>query len=66
WYDFYYYYSSPTNNPTGPASGSNRVDRGGSYVDGWGAQRVSARFNWMPYENIAYVGFRLCISVNAQ
>ena len=32
WYGESYYSSSPSNNPTGPNSGSERVDRGGSWV----------------------------------
>jgi formylglycine-generating enzyme required for sulfatase activity len=34
WYDANYYRSSPDRNPTGPASGQNRVLRGGSWVCG--------------------------------
>jgi len=33
WYDGTYYSSSPASDPRGPASGSNRVVRGGSW--GW-------------------------------
>jgi formylglycine-generating enzyme required for sulfatase activity len=31
WYDAEYYQTSPTSNPTGPVSGTNRVVRGGGY-----------------------------------
>ena len=33
WYGRDYYSSSPSSNPTGPASGSYRVQRGGSWYD---------------------------------
>ena len=53
------YSSSPTTNPTGPATGSNRVLRGG----GWGGYaadcRVSTRYDGTPdFRSIGY-GFRL-------
>ena len=32
WYDYYYYSSSPINNPTGPASGDRRIIRGGCWL----------------------------------
>ncbi len=32
WYLYYYYESSPQDNPQGPTSGSNRVVRGGSWL----------------------------------
>jgi len=44
WFDGHYYASSPRRNPTGPASSSLRVDRGGDWANGhamfiraWGA-----------------------------
>jgi formylglycine-generating enzyme required for sulfatase activity len=62
WYSSSYYNSSPQNNPTGPASGSYRVLRGG----GWGGSayycRVAYRFSSTPYSSDA-IGFRLCRAV---
>jgi formylglycine-generating enzyme required for sulfatase activity len=43
WYDFGYYSSSPTNNPTGPASGTMRIYRGGSWGFDGTVCRVSYR-----------------------
>ena len=34
WYDGTYYVNSPTDDPPGPATGSNRAIRGGCYADG--------------------------------
>jgi formylglycine-generating enzyme required for sulfatase activity len=61
WYDHRYYAKSPTDDPTGPAKGSLRVYRGGSWKypaefcrslvresDGAGVRRI-------------YLGFRVCL-----
>lgn len=45
WYDANYYSSSPSSSPTGPATGSDRVVRGGGYNGIAGASRV-ARRDW--------------------
>ena len=59
WYDSNYYSSSPTTNPTGPATGSYRVLRG----CGWGSEasycRVSVRRDYAPGRRIINYGFRL-------
>ena len=64
WYGYGYYSSSPQNNPTGPASGSFRVTRGG----GWGFSasycRVANRGCSDPDGSGSYIGFRLCRSAN--
>ncbi len=63
WYASDYYSSSPTNNPTGPSSGSNRVDRGG----GWGSEagycRVAFRGYYPPdgCDRIHGLGLRLAL-----
>ena len=50
WYDFYT--SDAQTNPTGPASGSNRVDRGGGWSNNAGFCRLSVRiFNDPTYTN---------------
>ncbi|MHC1777593.1 MAG: formylglycine-generating enzyme family protein [Lentimicrobium sp.] len=43
WYDESYYAGSPLDNPTGPASGTRRVLRGGSWLLGASLCRVSNR-----------------------
>jgi formylglycine-generating enzyme len=59
WYDERYYKSSPDRNPQGPASGTYRVVRGGSWYNGLLSVR-SARRSWgNPLDWINYFGFRL-------
>ena len=59
WYDADYYAASPTDDPTGPASGNFRVLRGGSWFDGPSSTR-SARRSWgTPGDRIAGSGFRV-------
>ena len=45
WYGKTYYSSSPASNPTGPTSGTERVLRGGSWLNNEYVSRVSLR-NW--------------------
>ena len=46
--------------PTGPASGSNRVTRGGSWNNGGTALRSAKRLSLTPgYRDYGYVGFRV-------
>ena len=60
WYDGGYYSTSPTSDPRGPATGNERVRRGG----GWGVGspayncRVSFRASWPPNVFNDRVGFR--------
>ena len=57
-FDATYYASSPTVDPRGPTSGTNRAMRGGS----WGAiasnSRVARRFGWNPTNGNFTIGFR--------
>ncbi len=59
WFDDEYYAASPEHNPPGPASGSNRVLRGG----GWGSTadicRAACRNRIIPAYRFADFGFRL-------
>jgi formylglycine-generating enzyme required for sulfatase activity len=48
WYDEAYYGVSPTNNPRGPATGTLRIFRGGSYADYPEFARVSYRGGEFP------------------
>ena len=62
WYGENYYSSSPGSNPTGPASGSRRVGRGGSWYSGAGDCRVSNRIIHSPDYRHYFLGFRLAVS----
>ena len=59
WYGGDYYANSPEKNPTGPAGGSNRVRRGGSWRYGPDGCRVAYRGNGRPDGRYDFVGFRL-------
>jgi formylglycine-generating enzyme required for sulfatase activity len=59
WYGSSYYSSSPSNNPPGPASGSYRVLRGGSWVNLDLNSRVANRYRNYPSDSYYYNGFRL-------
>ena len=66
WYDSNYYNVSPSENPTGPVTGTKRVWRGGAWNDSSGnACRVTYR-NWGSPDssnNLGVVGLRLAMSV---
>jgi formylglycine-generating enzyme required for sulfatase activity len=47
--------------PTGPASGGGRVNRGGSFGSSAGDERSASRANNPPAEASAYRGFRLAL-----
>jgi len=59
WSSSTYYSSSPSNNPTGPASGSYRIKRGGGWINGASYCRVARRNNYDPFRYLFYLGFRL-------
>jgi formylglycine-generating enzyme required for sulfatase activity len=59
WYDSAYYSSSPQNNPTGPASGSYRVVRGGSWIYDTNNLRASGRGDFTPVSAGYGIGFRV-------
>jgi len=59
WYSPTYYSSSPQMNPTGPASGSDRVLRGGAINSTVEFLRSSDRFGYRPTEPISVFGFRV-------
>ena len=60
WYSTSYYGSSPSNDPTGPVSGTYRVKRGGGWFHTDFYSRVANRTNFYPSGNTRYDGFRLC------
>lgn len=66
YYDRDYYSQSPAKNPVGPATGSSRVLRGGS----WGSQaadcRSACRYDFPEDATDANVGFRVVLDKNKQ
>ena len=60
--DWYGSYSSNSQiNPTGPSSGSSRVDRGGSWGNSAGSCRVSYRYYYGPGYGRSNLGLRLVL-----
>jgi formylglycine-generating enzyme required for sulfatase activity len=55
WYDSAYYASSPDSNPGGPASGEQRVLRGGSWFDVEQDVRAAVRYDY----GLSYSGNRI-------
>jgi len=55
-----YYHMSEENNPPGPAEGTERVIRGGSWFFDRSGLRVADREGGNPDFRYGYVGFRLC------
>lgn len=61
WYEEEYYVASPRSNPQGPATGDDRVLRGGSYLSPGGENsnlQVAARQHLPPHHTASNVGFR--------
>ncbi len=61
WYSSTYYSSSPYDNPHGPASGTSRVLRGGSWSDGGNGLRCAYRISSAPDDRYSNYGFRLAL-----
>ena len=59
WYGSTYYSVSPSTNPVGPVSGSERVLRGGSSLYTTNIVRSSYRVNTLPDGTGSFVGFRV-------
>jgi len=59
WYGKEYYAASPTNDPTGPDSGTARVFRGGSWFFGPGVARSDVRTGGAPSHRDGDSGFRV-------
>jgi formylglycine-generating enzyme required for sulfatase activity len=62
WYGESYYSSSPSNNPQGPSSGSDRVLRGGSWGGAAATCRVADRNRNSPEGRNSNGGFRVLLS----
>jgi formylglycine-generating enzyme required for sulfatase activity len=63
WYSSTYYSSSPYDDPTGPASGTWRVSRGGSWNSRAYYCRVACRCTFSPGYRHDYIGFRLALEI---
>lgn len=59
WYGTYD--AGPINNPTGPATGSDRVIRGGSWLNSAQLCRSACRLSGSPDSYVSYVGFRVAL-----
>jgi formylglycine-generating enzyme required for sulfatase activity len=66
WYDDKYYASSPTDDPTGPATGSNRVVRGSSWFSIGICCRSARRFSSPPGVGSFCRGLRVCYVVRVK
>ena len=62
WYGADYYKWAPSNDPQGPASGKERVRRGGSWLIEARYGRSANRSGDFPGNRFDYCGFRLCCS----
>jgi len=60
WYSSSYYSSSPVDNPTGPTSGSTRVNRGGGWSNSAIYCGVASRYYNAPSYAYRSIGFRVC------
>jgi len=58
WYDEYNFPGTPSQNPQGPASGKDRIMRGGSWLDAPNGNRVSVRVKVDPTQRTSGIGFR--------
>jgi formylglycine-generating enzyme required for sulfatase activity len=58
WYDPTYYSTSPAEDPQGPASGTLRLLRGGSWSYGGSSLLSTIRRNILPIYNGNDIGFR--------
>ncbi|HMV43018.1 MAG TPA: SUMF1/EgtB/PvdO family nonheme iron enzyme [Leptospiraceae bacterium] len=64
WYHGGYYGESPSNDPAGPSSSSNRVLRGGSWYYSVDLMRSSYRIKYSPDLRSYGIGFRLLFSAD--
>ena len=61
WYANGYSANAPTDDPTGPSSGSDRVYRGGSWINNAGYCRSANRRRYSPGFRFNYLGFRIAL-----
>jgi formylglycine-generating enzyme required for sulfatase activity len=58
WYGIDYYSDAPYANPQGPAAGSLKVLRGGSWISKWFVLRLADRYFYYPTYEAGVFGFR--------
>ncbi|HLG13881.1 MAG TPA: formylglycine-generating enzyme family protein [Blastocatellia bacterium] len=63
WFDERYYLNSPSRNPQGPAAGTRRASRGGSWRHQIKITRVAARSSIPPEFKYSDYGFRCAMSL---
>jgi formylglycine-generating enzyme required for sulfatase activity len=66
WYDGDYYKVSPRKDPKGPATGRNRVLRGGAWFLDGGSCRAACRGDLVPCFHVIYIGFRVVLVAGAR
>ena len=59
WYDESYYAKSPVDDPSGPTTGSDRVNRGGGWINDAGFCRSANRGRSTPESRFILLGFRV-------
>ncbi len=62
WYEEDYYRLSPSSNPMGPSEGTDRIMRGGSWLESSSSLKSSFRFKGNPNDSGTDLGFRCTIS----
>ena len=62
WYDAEYYAKSPTNDPGGPATGEERVYRGGGWFNCTRGCRSASRSGGLPENRNLTLGFRVSVA----
>ena len=63
WYEMNYYMEGPGHDPQGPATGTSRVLRGGSFYDSVRVCRSAQRKSNLPHIRGIYLGFRVVLRV---
>lgn len=63
WWGEDYYANSPTDDPTGPESGTARIVRGGCWIYGAWKCRSSSRSCFRPFDRFNEIGFRVALTV---
>jgi len=61
WYDSTYYENSPSTNPSGPISGTDRTFRGGDWYGEYGYLLTGGRYGYYPTARNDRIGFRCAV-----